>query len=90
MTYCSRQCQKANFEKHFKPCKNIAYGTKDGYRLESKYVDILEIALLHDNYKAMEMAVNDIIRHDVPGEMAEEGHMDANMICFFIELGIHQ
>ena len=84
---CSDFCENALENKHAKHCRTLAsLGDHDPDKNEF----ILEVALLYDDYQALERAVKDIEHIYRPGGLPSIFRQFCDipdLICFHIELG---
>ena len=90
MTFCSRLCANIRRKKHRKDCEIIgSHINVDTEFFESMNEALLEIAMVHDNYEALERGVEGI-HHGHLHWIAERDQLlrdTPDLICFHIELG---
>ena len=90
MLYCSMLCERARRKKHNKDC--IAIARTIGVDTELFVIAneaMLEIAMIHDNYDALERAVEGIYHAHLQWITARDQLLrdTPDLICFHIELG---
>ena len=84
--YCSEFCEKKNRSKHARHCEEI----RRNYDNRERFEAILEIALIHNDSEALEMAVDGLQMWHSSCCGGDSGAyvIDApDMVCFYIELG---